>query len=199
MSDKVENLNLNCGTQGIPITGRIGRFAKILEKETTQDILVKVMQDSDKYKSYNKSEKAAWWKGAMERLEKAIGREKAIKIMKVCGRKCCGVKHRKLAKKYWNESKSLKEFIDILNNQLFGIGGGHIEIKDNHTITGGYGHCYCGQVKHTKEPFPNDIYCRCSSGWLKTFFESAMEKPVKVEMIQTVINGADTCEFVIHI
>jgi predicted hydrocarbon binding protein len=161
------------------------------------------MQDSDKYESFNSADKAAWWRGAMMRLDKALGRDKAIKIMQACGEKCCGETYRKLAIQYWQESRNLKEFIDKLNSyiykgQVFGIGGGRLKIKDEHTIIGGYDKCYCSQVKHTKEPFTNDIYCHCSASWLKSFFESALEKPVNVEMIQTIINGTDTCEFIIH-
>jgi len=189
-----------CGTQkGLPITGKIGRFARILEKDTTKDTAIKIMKDSGKYESYNKSEKAAWWKETMERLEKTIGRKKAIKIMEACGQKCCGVKNRKIAKQYFDKSKNLKEFIEKLNNELFSVADAHLEIKNNHTLTAKYSRCLCGQVNHIKTPFKNDIYCHCSAEWLKTFFESALEKPVNVEIIQTIINGADSCKFEIKI
>ena len=78
----------------IPKTGRIGKFAKIIEKETNQDVLLKIMQDSDKYESFDYAEKVAWE---------------------------------------------------------------------------------------------------------KQFFESALEIPVEVELVQTVITGAESCEFIIHI
>ena len=42
----------------IPKTGRIGRFAKILEKEVNEDILKKIMQGSDKYNSLKPDKKA---------------------------------------------------------------------------------------------------------------------------------------------
>ena len=99
----------------------------------------------------------------------------------------------------------MKEFVEKLNvgytykGKVYGIGGGRLELKDENTIIGGYDACYCGQVKNTEKPFPNDIYCRCGSGWLKQFFESALNKPVKVETIQTCIQGTKSCEFEIRI
>ena len=45
----------------IPTSGRIGRFVRILEKETNRDIVEKVMKDVDKYDSFNYLEKAEWW------------------------------------------------------------------------------------------------------------------------------------------
>ena len=48
----------------IPRTGRIERFVKILEKEVTKNVMIKILKDSDKYNSYNPSKKAEWWKDA---------------------------------------------------------------------------------------------------------------------------------------
>ena len=57
----------------IPKTGRMGRFAKIVEKETSQDTLLEVMQDSENYGAYKPARKAEWWRAAIGRLEKAVG------------------------------------------------------------------------------------------------------------------------------
>jgi len=60
-----------------PKTGRIGRFAKILEKEVKREVMLKVLQSSEKYDSLNSSKKAEWWKDAINRLENEIGIEKS--------------------------------------------------------------------------------------------------------------------------
>ena len=49
--------------------------------------------------------------------------------------------------------------------------------------------------KKTKELFKNKTYCQCSVEFNKQFFESAFEKPVEVELKQSIINGGDYCEF----
>ena len=180
----------------IPTTGRIGRWARIIEEETSQDTAEKVLQGADQFKSLNNTEKAAWIRGAVEKLEKLIGQEKTRKIMESCGRKCCGPTSRKKAKQLMDESDSLEEFIRKLNEK--GLGGGRLTLHGD-TITGGYDHCYCGQVKQTKEPFLTLTYCSCSAGWYKQLFESALGKPVEVELLQSIICGADTCEFTICI
>lgn len=180
----------------IPKTGRIGRFAQIVEEETNQDIAEKVMQDAEHYKSFNYPKKAAWWKGAVNRLEQLAGRETCLKILKKCGQKCCGQTTRKRVKQLMDESESLKEFVEKLNKT--GLGGGRLVLQDETTIRGGYDTCYCGQVKQTKEPFDTK-YCHCSVGWYTQLVESALGTPVDVELVQSIISGADTCEFIIHI
>ena len=93
------------------------------------------------------------------------------------------------------EVNSINEFIEKLNS----IRGYTFKLKNNHTIVGGYDKCYCGLVNKTKKPFNDLTYCYCGVGHIKQFFESALEKPIEVELLQSVITGAMSCEFVICI
>ena len=182
----------------LPIGGRIGRLAKIIRDKTDLFTAEKVMKDFERYESAkNNSEKAEWIKKMIQRLENQIEINKCIEIMESCGNKCCGLSTRKQAKKLMEESNSLAEFIDKLNAK--GIGGGRLQLEDKKTIKGGYDRCYSGQVKQTKEPFPTNTYCQCSVGWYKQFFQSVFQKDIEVELMQSIITGAKTCEFIIHI
>ena len=94
----------------IPKTGRIGRFAKILEKEVNEDVLIKIMHGFAEYNSLKSDSKASWWKNTIENMETELGKKKSITIMSACGEKCCGKGQRKTAKRLMNESKSIEEF-----------------------------------------------------------------------------------------
>jgi hypothetical protein len=181
----------------IPTSGRIGRFASILGKETNRDVVEKVIKDADKYDSFNYAEKADWWNKAMQRLEKLVKKPTAVKVMGNCGRKCCGLTYRKRANQFMSESKSIGEFLDKLNKSW--PAGVKFELKDENTIIQIYERCYCGQVKQTKESFPINTYCQCGVGWVKQLFESALGKSVKVDLKQSIICGGKSCEFIINI
>ena len=116
--------------------------------------------------------------------------------MAACGRKCCHGAS-KLAEKLGSECLSLRELVTKLN--AAGAGGGRLRVRDAHTITGGYDLCYCGQVRQTKAPFPDLTYCHCSVGWYRELFESALGRPVEVEITQSIVCGARTCEFIIRV
>ena len=177
----------------IPKTGKIGNLAKNIEKETNPDVLQKVMQNVEQFEStFDRVKKAEWIKGAIERLEHEVGKEKSLKIMENCGRDCCR-KHARY-KKLIKESKSIEEFLDKLST-----GGFQFKLKDKSTVVGEYNKCYCYQVKQTKKPFPTKTYCHCGAGHIKEIFESFLEKPVDVELVQSVITGAGSCKFLIHI
>jgi len=182
----------------IPTTGRIGRLARAIEQDAGHEVLVKVMEDVDQYLSTsNYTEKAAWMRGAIERLERLAGVEASGRIMESCGRKCCGLTSRKTAKKLMSETESIADFIRKLND--IGLGGGRLQLADKNTITGGYDRCYCGHVKKTDQPLSSTTYCHCSVGWYKQLFESALGRPVDVEIKQSIISGATSCDFIIHI
>ena len=183
----------------IPQTGRIGRFAKIIGKELGKEVLLKVMQGSDKYTSLKAPGQAVWWKSAVETLETEVGIKKAERIMNLCGQKCCGKGIRKTARRLMDESKSIEEFLKRASTEGLKEGEVEYQLKDKKTIIGTFNRCFCGQVAQTKTPFNNRTYCQCSAEFHKQYFEAAFGHPVEAEIVQSIINGAEACKFVIHI
>lgn len=183
----------------IPRTGRIGRFAKIVEISSSQDSFVRIMEKSDEYSKYQPERKALWWNEAIKRLENELGSDKAIEVMRTCGSKCCGQGQRKTAKRLMDESSSLEDFLERLSK--YEVKDGELEYKliNNNTIVGKHNRCFCGQVKKSKELFKNSTYCQCSVEFNKQFFEAALDKPVEVELKKSILNGGDYCEFEIKI
>ena len=177
----------------IPKTGRIGRFAKILKKEVPKELFLKVLKDSGKYNSFNPSKKAEWWKNTVITLENDLGIQKTKGIMTMCGSKCCGSGHRKTVRKKYKESDSIEEFLNKISATDVTY-----ELINENTIFVEYQRCFCGQVKATKATFPNKTYCQCSAEFNRQYFSSAFNKPVKVELIESIISGDDSCQFKIY-
>ena len=181
----------------IPKTGKIGNLAKNIEKETSPNVLQNVMKDVEQFElAFDRVKKAEWVKGAIERLEQEVGKEKSVKIMENCGRDCCQDCHREHTKfkTLMSESKSIEEFLNKVST-----GGINYKLKDKNTIIGEYNKCYCSMVKQTKKPFQNKIYCQCGVGHIRQLFESAFKKPVEVELMQSVITGSESCKFLIRL
>ncbi len=183
----------------IPTTGRIGRFAKIIESKTTECSYLKIMENSDEYNKYKPERKAAWWNYAIEKLESELGTERAVEVMKTCGGKCCGQGQRKTAKRIMQESSSVEDFLKKISNHEVKEGELEYKLVGENTIIGRYNRCFCGQVKKSKELFKSSTYCQCSAEFNKHFFEAAFEKTVEVELKQSILNGGGHCEFEIRI
>ncbi len=183
----------------IPKTGRIGRFAKIVEKMTDKDSFIRIMQDSPGYDNLKPNETAEWWRKAVERLENEVGTDKSVTVMRICGSKCCGSGQRETAKRMMAESSSLIDFLDKLSKYKVKDGVLEYKLSDNNTIIARHHKCFCGQVKEASEKFQNRTYCQCSVEFNKQFFEAALGKHVDVELKQSIITGGDCCEFDVKI
>lgn len=181
----------------LPTSGRIGRITKIMISKAGVSVTRKVMGGVETFKKRDYPSKADYLREMVKRMKRILGTSDTKDILVSCGMMCCGITSRKLAKRLMQESKSLKDFIKKLNEKH--IGGGRLILKDKSTIIGGYDHCYCGMVSKTRTPFPDLTYCQCSTGWYKQLFETALGHPVKVKILQSIIAGARTCEFVIKI
>ncbi len=183
--------------KGPKLGGWMTRFKRCIEAEAGAAVSEKVIIEPERFDATsNYAQKAEWIREAVRRLEKEAGKATAGKVMQACGMKCCGPTQQKRARQFMAKSKSVEELLAKLNER--GIGGGRLKLKTPNTIVGGYDWCYCGRVKQAQQPFPTDTYCQCSAGWYKSLFEAALGKPVKVKLKQSILQGADRCEFEIE-
>ncbi|NJK95295.1 MAG: hypothetical protein HC905_10615 [Bacteroidales bacterium] len=58
--------------------------------------------------------------------------------------------------------------------------------------------CYCPAAK-SHDPKPNDIHCECTRTTHQTIFETALCKPVKVNILESFRRGGKTCHFLVEI
>jgi hypothetical protein len=60
--------------------------------------------------------------------------------------------------------------------------------------------CYCGLLRGLPaDETISRTYCHCSKGFVNKFWEGVLEKPVKVDLIQSAVSGASECKFAIHL
>jgi len=178
--------------------GRLNRLAVILKEKTDSALAERVFKNHEEYfSSRNAKAKAAWMRQMVSRLEANCDAATCTEVLQSCGRKCCGINSRKHARKLYLESGTLDEFLEKMNQ--CGLGGGRLKLLSADTLSAGYDKCFCGQVSQTEVPFPTQTYCQCSVGWYKQLFETALETQVEVELLQSIISGAKSCEFRIRL
>jgi predicted hydrocarbon binding protein len=139
--------------------------------------------------------KAKYAKCLMDNFERQFPEDVRVKVMEDCGRGCVGSSIVERALQVKRKANDLAELVEGLNK--LHIGGGKMKLEGN-KIRAQYARCYCGVVSKTKEKFTS-TWCNCSRGWFLGLFEKIFEKPVKVEMTETIIQGAKTCKFIITI
>jgi predicted hydrocarbon binding protein len=185
----------------IPLEKNIEHFAG-------EEVSKKVMEGSeDVTEKTDKKKVALWTKGAMERLDSLVDEKTRIQIMNNCGSNCAEINKRVIQKaiKRRKKFKTIEEFLKAEQekpqkgtkivkegNQMF-----HIYTPQSFTHPM---RCYCGLIRALpKDTTMSKTYCRCSEGFIKKYWETIMEKPVKVELIESAISGASECKFAVQL
>ena len=133
--------------------------------------------------------------GMMDILDRALDDATRFGIMEACGRQCIGASILEKARRLQKDSNNLDDLLNRLNEAH--IGGGHLR-REGDVIHAAYDRCYCGSVSQSQEPF-SATYCHCSCGWYRQLFETLLGQPVRVELLGSILQGAERCEFLVHL
>ncbi len=131
---------------------------------------------------------ARWCNTIVTELELSVGVEAAARILQVCGRDCAhrsGVVGRlpsqgahSIAELYASLHSIIPDLVELDRGELY--------------IT--YPRCFCSLVQERLAVTPH-LHCECSVGWIKAVCAAASPLPVDVDLLQSVIRGADRCHF----
>ncbi|MCG7844191.1 MAG: DUF6144 family protein [Methanomassiliicoccales archaeon] len=119
--------------------------------------------------------------------------------------------------KVWYEQEVTQEFVDhVASDQRLQTGirqGDRIIIKkvpfdpkhfyaEKNPVLRRYHYCHCplarSAIKNGR-PRISSTFCYCSAGFTKAPWEVIFDQPVKVEVLKSVLDGDDGCEFAIRI
>lgn len=137
---------------------------------------------------------ANWLNDLMDTMESTLDRETQIKLIEGCGRGCFN--RHQFKKEIAEEGKEDLEKLISAYRRNFEIW------KDGNAVHIRYGEvskrCYC-PVANRRPAKDNDIFCECTRSTHQTIFETALRKPVKVEVAESLRRGGKTCHFVVHV
>lgn len=131
---------------------------------------------------------ARWCNAIVKELEASVGVEVAGGILQACGRDCAhmsGITDRLTVR----DAHSIDELYACLHSiipDLVEPGRGELYVT--------YPRCFCALVEERLSLTP-PLHCECSVGWIKEVCAATCPVPVEVELLQSVIRGADSCRF----
>jgi predicted hydrocarbon binding protein len=135
--------------------------------------------------------KENWVSTLFEKMDEQLDKEKRGKLMQSCGRECARRGAIKLAQSCRGD---VKKMVETLAKHL----GEEKNYLEGNSVYLEFDKCECPLVQKGPDRLPR-TYCECSKGWLSEMFETAAQKPVKVEMLQTVKSGGSSCKFIIRL
>jgi effector-binding domain-containing protein len=167
-------------------------------------------------------EKAEWVKGAMERLDAAIADEETRgKVLAGCSHRFPDWRIEQMRTEY-ERLENIDELLVLMRLDK-SVGGlswyEHPERVGNtlHVTKDPYNaerylqatdlaekrswYCHCGLVRAAigAGETISQSHCYCGAGWYQQLWEGVLGKPVKVELVRSVLQGDDCCSFAIHL
>lgn len=137
----------------------------------------------------NKKQKCLhhWLANLMKNMDAYLDEETKLKLLEDCGRSCAQNNIKAEALKYKGELDGW------LGKMKKWVGAKNIKKEGNH-IQIVYSKCFCPLVQDIP-PLLSESFCNCSRGWLMEIFETVLEKPVKVEIEDSIMKGGKQCRF----
>jgi len=137
-----------------------------------------------------------WLAVLMAGLDAEVDERTRAQMMEYCGR-ACALHHGSIetVKTIQHTAKEIDELLDKLNQQKdFWCGRW---VRDRDTIYSVCKECGCPLVRAGWVEL-SPTFCHCSQGWVKTVFETALGRPVEVELEQAIGRGDQVCKFIVR-
>lgn len=128
-----------------------------------------------------------WIAKLMENMDEHLDEEAKINLLEECGRACAESHAKAEALKH---KGNLEAWLGVLKKW---VGSANVQ-RDKDAVLVMYSKCLCPLVQDYP-PLMSKTYCNCSRGWLMETFETVTEKPVKVKMEDSIMQGGKQCRF----
>ncbi len=177
--------------------GWIDGFGYLVAEQLGDDTKEKVLKPCVSCQTIsNDKEMANCVKEVMESFDQVVPQEEMRKsVMESMGNYCYNNFFAKTAKEVKEKTNSITEAIQSLNTMM---GGEHFKIEGK-KVYSTLNQCFCQiGVKETEEPI-SKTYCNCSLGWMKSLFKTLLDKPIDVEILDSIVSGGKACRFVINL
>ena len=136
-----------------------------------------------------------WTKNMLSVMEDAKGEQvDTPELMRRCSSFCYSGKH---IADMVEPIRTTEEFIACLKNDFhwglsFDRNTGVLICNENNT------ECLCPVVR-AAEGSISSMMCHCTEGMLKIIFEVGLKRPVKIEMVSSIVRGGKSCVYKVMI
>jgi predicted hydrocarbon binding protein len=132
-----------------------------------------------------------WVKNLVDSLDAHLDEAARRQVMETCGRACARRGAVQAAEACQGD---LNQLISTLQKWV----GAEQVTQAGAVVRVTYLKCFCGLVAEGPARLP-DTYCYCSCGWLKEMFETVVQHPVEVKLLESVKRGGTACRFMVQL
>ncbi len=188
--------------------GPLNAMEKCLEEIAGKSVTSKIMENSEQItEKTDKKKIAEWTKNAVEKLDALVDEKTKVQVMQNCGYNCAEKNHKMIERAVARRKKyaSVDDFLAA--EQQKPMRGTKVE-REGNTIYQYYTpktftrpmRCYCSLFRGLPADEKVSLtFCNCSKGFVEKYWQAILQKPVKVDLLQSAISEAEECKFAIHL
>jgi hypothetical protein len=135
-----------------------------------------------------------WLTDLTKAMDAELDQPTKIKLMSACGRGCFNRFKFKQDLAAQGKGSADKLIEALKKNFECWREGDTVHVRYGKVSQG----CYCPAAKY-RETLPNDFHCYCTRATHEVIWETALGKPVKIDILETVRRGNPTCHFLVHL
>jgi hypothetical protein len=187
--------------------GALLTLENCLEQVVGKSVAAKVMVGSKQITEKTDKKKIAQWvKNAMEKLDASVDEKTKAQVMLNCGYNCANKNHRLIERAVARRKKYPSVDAFLVTEQKNPMKGTKLTREGNilyqtytpQSFTRPMRR-YCALFKGLpNEDTISNTYCNCGKGFAEKYWEIVLQKPVKVDLMQSAVTGAKECKFAIH-
>lgn len=135
-----------------------------------------------------------WVADLLDTMDEQLPREARVRLIEGCGRGC--FRRHEFKRAIAEQGKGDVEKLVAAYRKNFEVW------RDGQDVHVRYGEassrCYCPVVKD-RPAKADDLHCECTRSTHQSIFETALGRPIRVEILQSLRRGGRTCHFVAHL
>jgi len=135
-----------------------------------------------------------WVADLLDTMDEQLPRESRLRLIAGCGRGCFRRHEFKRAIAEQGKGDVDKLVAAYKKNFEAWREGETVHVRYGETSS----RCYCPVVKD-RPARADDLHCECTRSTHQSIFETALGRPIEVEVVETLRRGGRTCHFVAHV
>ena len=135
-----------------------------------------------------------WLADLLDTMDAELDERTRVKLMEGCGRGC--FRRFQFKQDIAHQGKGhLGKLIEAYKKNFeIWQEGNQVHIRYGAVSSG----CYCPAARY-RPAKAHDLHCECTRTTHQTIFETALGRPFKVEVVESLRRGGKTCHFVVHL
>jgi len=135
-----------------------------------------------------------WLSDLLDSMDAVLDQETKAKIIEGCGRGCF--------RRFKFKQDLAKEGAGDVDKLIQALKKNFEVWREGDVVHIRYGaeskRCYCPAANY-RPAKPNDAHCNCTKATHQTIWETALGRPFKVDILESLRRGGKTCHFLVHL